>query len=189
MRPSHVPAPITQAEREEINSRLLVQLKEFNARDHEAINRHRQTVRQALEQDEDVVRILFAGSLERHTYVEGLSDVDALVIVNRSKLSSELPQDAIKRMEALIRRRLPNTKIRSGDLAVTAEYSDGVEMQFLLAIERKDGIRIADVSRNQWSSVIHPDRFRAKLTKVNQAKGGQVIPVFLKRAGVGIDRP
>ena len=178
MRPNHGPAPITQAERDEINSWLRGQLKEYNDRDHEAINRHRETVRQALEQDDDVVRILFAGSLERHTYVEGLSDVDALVIVNRSKLSSELPQDAIESMEALIRRRLPNTKIRSGDLAVTAEYSDGVEMQFLPAIERKDGIRIADGSRNRWSSVIRPNRFRAKLTKVNQAKAGQVIPAI-----------
>lgn len=179
------PAPITQAERDEINSRLRDQLKEYNDRDHEAINRHRQTVRQALEQQgDDVIRILFAGSLERHTYVEGLSDVDALVFLNRSKLSSELPQDAIERMEDLIRRRLPNTQIRTGDLAVTAEYSDGVEMQFLPAIERKDGIRIADPSINGWSEVIHPDRFRAKLTKVNQANGGQVIPAIKLMKGL-----
>ena len=177
-------APITQAEMNEINSRLSDQLKEYNDRDHEAINRHRQTVRQALEQDEDVVRILFGGSVERHTYVEGLSDVDALVIVNRSKLSSELPQNAIERMEALIRRRLPNTKIRTGDLAVTVTYSDGVEMQFLPAIERKDGIRIADPAINGWSVVIRPDRFRAKLTKVNQARRGQVIPAIKLMKGL-----
>lgn len=179
-----VPAPITQAERDEINSRLRDQLKEYNDRDHEAINRHRQTVRQALERDEDVVRIRFGGSVERHTYVEGLSDVDALVFLNRSKLSSELPQDAIQRMEDLIRRRLPNTKIRTGALSVTAEYSDGVEMQFLPAIERKDGIRIADPSVNGWSAVVRPDRFRAKLTKVNQAKDGQVIPAIKLMKGL-----
>ena len=184
MRPNHGSAPITQAEMNEINSWLRDQLKEYNDRDHEAINRHRQTVRKALEQDEDVVRILFAGSLERHTYVEGLSDVDALVIVNRSKLSSEPPQDAIESMEALIRRRLPNTKIKSGALAVTVTYSDGVEMQFLPAIERKDGIRIADMSRNRWSAVTHPDRFREKLTKVNQARAGQVIPAIKLMKGL-----
>ena len=177
-------APITQAEKNVINSRLRDQLKEYNDRDHEAINRHRQTVRQALEQDDDVIRILFGGSVERHTYVEGSSDVDALAFLNRSKLSSLPPQDAIKYMRKVIRRRLPNTKIRTGDLAVTVKYSDGVEMQFLPAIERKNGIRIADPSRKRWSNVIHPDRFRAKLTKVNQARRGQVIPAIKLMKGL-----
>ena len=177
-------APITQAEKNAVNAGLRDKLKKYNDRDHDAINRHRQTVRQALEQDDDVVRILFAGSLERHTYVEGLSDVDALAVLNRSKLSSQTPQDAIKRVENVIRRRLPNTKIRSGDLAVTVTYSDGIEMQFLPAIERKDGFRIADGSRNRWSSVIRPNRFRANLTKVNQAKGGQVIPAIKLAKGL-----
>ena len=177
-------APITQAEKNAVNAGLRGKLKEYNARDHEAINRHRKTVRQALEQDDDVIRILFGGSVERRTYVEGLSDIDALAVLNRSKLSSQTPQDAIKRVENVIRRRLPNTKIRSGDLAVTVTYSDGVEMQFLPAIERKDGFRIADPSRKRWSNVIHPDRFRAKLTKVNQARRGQVIPAIKLMKGL-----
>ena len=177
-------APISQAEMNEINSRLRDQLKEYNDRDHAAVNRHRQTVRQALERDDDVVRILFGGSVERHTYVKGLSDVDALVFLNRSKLLNQSPKEAIKHMEALIRRRLPNTKISTGDLAVTVTYSDGVEMQFLPAIERKDGIRIADPLRNRWSAVVRPDRFRAKLTKVNQANRGQVIPTIKLAKGL-----
>lgn len=177
-------APITQAQINEINGGLRDILKEYNDRDYAAINLHRQTVRQALERDDDVVRILFGGSVERNTYVKGLSDVDALVIVNDSKLSSLLPQNAIEYMEDLIQRRLPNTEIRSGDLAVTATYSDDVEMQFLPAIERKDGIRIADPARNRWSDVVHPDRFRARLTKVNQDNGGRVIPVIKLAKGL-----
>ena len=73
MRPNRGSAPITQAERDEINSRLLGQLKDYNDRDHEAVNRHRQTVRQALEQDDDVIRIRFGGSVERHTYKDILT--------------------------------------------------------------------------------------------------------------------
>ena len=184
MRPNRGSAPITQAEKNAVNAWLRGKLKKYNDRDHEAINRHRKTVRQALEQDDDVIRILFGGSVERHTYVEGSSDIDALAVLNRSKLSSQTPQDAIKYMGRVIRRRLPNTKIRSGDLAVTVTYSDGVEMQFLPAIERKDGFRIADPSRKRWSNVIHPDRFRAKLTKVNQARRGQVIPAIKLMKGL-----
>ena len=177
-------APIAQAESDEINGGLRDILKGYNDRDYAAINLHRQTVRQALERDDDVVRILFGGSVERNTYVKGLSDVDALVIVNDSKLSSLLPQNAIEYMEDLIQRRLPNTEIRSGDLAVTVTYSDGVEMQFLPAIERKGGVRIADPARNQWGNVVHPDRFRARLTKVNQDNGGRVIPVIKLAKGL-----
>lgn len=169
-------APITQAEKNAVNAGLRGKLKKYNDRDHESINRHRKTVRQAIEQDDDVIRILFGGSVERHTYVEGSSDVDALAVLNRSKLSRQTPQDAIKRVENVIRRRLPNTKIRSGDLAVTVTYSDGVEMQFLPAIERKDGFRIADGSRNRWSSVIRPNRFRAKLTRSIRRKRGKSSP-------------
>lgn len=178
-------ALIMQAEKNGVNAGLRGKLKKYNARDHEAINRHINNLRNALEQSEgDVIRPLFGGSVQKHTYVDGLSDADVLAPINDSSLISLRPRSVIKRMGALIQRRLPKTKIRTGDLAVTVTYSDGIEIQVLPVIRQKDGIRIADPSRNRWGNVIYLDRFRAKLTKVNQANRGQVIPVIKLAKGL-----
>ena len=178
-------APITQAEISVINGWLRDQLKEYNDRDHKAINGHIDNLRDALEQNEgDVIRPLFGGSVHKHTYVDGLSDVDVLMMINDSNLTRQRPRIVIEHMGSLIRQRLPKTKIRTGRLAVTVTYSDGVEIQLLPAIRRKDGIRIANPSKNRWSGVIHPDRFAAKLTKVNQARKGQVIPAIKLMKGL-----
>lgn len=176
---------IKQTQREAVKSWLRDKLKEYNARDHKSVNKHIDNLRDTLEQSEgDVIRPLFGGSVHKHTYVDGLSDVDVLMIINNSNLTSLPPRSVIKRMGKFIRRRLSKTRIRTGNLAVTVAYSDGIKIQLLPAIRRKDGIRIADPSKNRWSDVIHPERFAAKLTKVNQAKSGRVIPTIKLAKGL-----
>ena len=162
---------------DQINGWLRDWLRDYNDRDTEAINRHIQVLRVALEQTNyDVLPTRFGGSLSRHTYVDGLSDVDVLARINDSTYSGQSPKAVIQRMAELIQQRLPNTKVRYGDLAVTVEYSDGIETQVLPAIRTRNGYRIANPTRNEWSGVIHPERFAEKLTLVNQANRGQVIP-------------
>ena len=100
------------------------------------------------------------------------------MIVNDTSLSGHDPRSVIKKMEELIQRRMPNTKVSSGDMAVTVTYSDGHEIQVLPAIRTKSGVRVADPSRNRWSRVVHPERFAHKLTEVNQANNRQVIPAI-----------
>lgn len=163
---------------DEINGCLRNLLRDYNDRDTEAISRHIKNLRDATERaDDDVVRTLFGGSVAKHTFVDGLSDVDVLFIVNDSGMSGQQPRDIIQDMERLFRQRLPNTKISSGDMAVTVTYSDGIEIQVLPAIRTQSGgVRIADPERGRWSNVLHPERFAKKLTEVNQASGKQVIP-------------
>ena len=120
----------------------------------------------------------FGGSVSRHTYVDGLSDVDILLTVNDSSLSGRDPRAVIQRMAELIQRRMPRTQVRTGRLAVTVTYADGHEIQVLPAIRTRAGIRIANPSRNEWSGVLHPERFAEKLTHVNQANGERVIPAI-----------
>ena len=48
----------------------------------------------------------------------------------------------------------------------------------LPAIKTREGVRIANPGRNEWSGVLHPERFAQKLTQVNQANGGRVIPII-----------
>ena len=124
----------------------------------------------------DVLPTRFGGSLSRHTYVDVLSDVDVLARINDTTFSGQLPKAVIQKMARLIQQRLPNTEVRYGALAVTVKYSDSIEIQILPAVRTKDGYRIANPARNEWSGVIHPDRFARKLTQVNQAGNGQVIP-------------
>ena len=172
-----VPRPRQLVSDDQINGRLRDWLKDYNDRDTEAINRHIQVLRDALEHtDYDVLTTRFGGSLSRHTYVDGLSDVDVLARINDSTFSGQSPSAVIQKMAEFIQQRLPNTKVRYGNLAVTVEYSDGIEIQVLPAVRTKDGYRIANPTRNEWSGVIHPERFARKLTQVNQARNGQAIP-------------
>lgn len=164
---------------DQVNGWLRDKLRDYNDRDTEAINRHIRGLRSALEQpDTDVLPTRFGGSVSRHTYVDGLSDVDGLMRINDSSLAGQSPKDVIQKMAELIQRRMPNTKVWTGNLAVNVRYSDGHVVQLLPAIRTRSGHRIADQTRNDWSGVIHPERFAKKLTQVNQANRGQVIPAI-----------
>ena len=164
---------------EETNAYLRDRLRDYNQRDSEAIKQHIRGLRDALERtDNNVLPTRFGGSVSRHTYVDGLSDVDVLLMVNESSLSGQAPEAVIRRMAELIQQRLPKTKVRIGNLAVTVSYSDGHEIQILPAVQTQAGVKIADPSHNRWSSVLHPEKFAQKLTEVNQANQGQVIPAI-----------
>lgn len=174
--PSRVAKPASSVD---INGCLRDQLRDYNDRDAEAIRTHIRVLRDALEQElDDVIRPMFGGSISRHTYVDGLSDVDVLMVINDSTLVGQSPKVAIQHMAALIRQRMPNSNVTVGKLAVTVKYADGTELQLLPAIRTKSGIRISEPDRNTWSRIVQPERFAQKLTQVNQANQGGVIPTI-----------
>ena len=171
----------------EVNSYLRKRLKKANARKSEAINRHVRGLRDALKQEaDDAARPIFAGSFDKNTFVDGLSDIDILIAINDSSLSGQSPRRVIKHMADLIENRMPKTKVRTGSLAVTVTYSDNYEIQVLPAIRTKKGIKIPTHGSNQWSRVVHPERFVEKLIQVNGANKRKVIPTIkLVKAMVG----
>ena len=170
---------------DEINGCLRDQLRDYNSRDVEAISRHLRGLHDALELgDDDVISTLFGGSVSKHTYIAGLSDVDVLAIVNDSSLAGRLPSDVISLMKQRITQRMPRTTVTTGDLAVTVKYSDGTEMQLLPAIRTKSGVRIADPGTNTWSNVVHPERFGQELTQINQRNDRKVIPTIKLAKGL-----
>ena len=179
---------------DEVNHWLNDKLKAYNDRDASAIGSRITELRNALRRtDNDVVRPMFGGSVHRRTDVNGLSDVDVFMFVNESDISGRLPGDAIGYMKALISERLKgNVKsIKSGNMAVTIEYRDGMEIQVLPAIRRNSGaLRVPDPDPDTdgWSAVTYPDRFADRLTKVNQANKGRVIPTIklVKGLAVGV---
>ena len=147
--------------------------------------RNTQTVTQRLEnlcgflrQKGNVVQTMFGGSVRKGTYVTGLSDVDALLIVNQSSLVNQTPALVIEYVRDTIQNRLRQNTVSVGNLAVTVSYSDGTEIQILPAIRTNSrGVRIADPGSTQWSNVARPDDFAEKLAKVNTARNGRVVPI------------
>lgn len=163
----------------ELNSYLQDILADVNIRDPGTVNTHISTIKDALSQEkEEAIPLQQGGSMKRHTYVDGLSDVDLLAIVNNSELENESPSRLLDYFANRLRERLPNTDITAGNLAVTVKFSDGYEIQVLPALTTKTGIRIAAADGKEWTNVIRPGKFAQKLAAVNQASGNNVVPVI-----------
>ena len=155
---------------------LLVQYKRRNTK---AVTRHLKGVCDILTHEDDhIVQPKFGGSVQKSTYVTGLSDVDVLLIVNQSSLKNKPPSKVIAYVGDTIQRRLPKNPVNKGKLAVTVSYADKSEIQILPAIRTTDGFRIADPGSTKWSNVVHPERFVERLTRMNNSRGGRVVPVI-----------
>lgn len=163
----------------EANGFLQDLLKSYNDRDTDAIHRHLEVLRQAIDKDiEGVIDMRFGRSIPKHTYVDGLSDADILLIVNESSLSNTTPQSVLQYLEERIQARLPTTRVKAGTLAVTITYSDGFQIQLLPALKAATGVRIPSPNGSGWSNVVRPQEFARKLTQVNQACRNMVIPTI-----------
>ena len=155
---------------------LLVQYKRRNT---QTVTRHLESLCGFLREEGKVVQTMFGGSAKKGTYVTGLSDIDVLLIVNGSSLANQPPASVIKHVRETIQRRLRDSSVTAGSLAVTVTYSDGTEVQLLPAIRTKiDGVRIAEPESTHWSNIVHPERFAAKLAEANTAMDGRVVPVI-----------
>ena len=124
------------------------------------------------------MQTMFGGSVRKRTYMNGLSDVDVLLVVNQSLLVNQPPSEIIAYVRKTIQERLPKNSVTAGNLAVTVGYSDGTEIQMLPTIRTKAGVRIAEPGSTKWSKVVQPETFAEKLAQVNQAKSGRVVPTI-----------
>ncbi len=162
-----------------VNDLLGEVLREANVRDADATNRHLDTVRQALENLlEDSVDLHFGGSLIKHTYVDGLSDVDLLVVLSRETAVGSSPRDLIEDFASAVRDRLPNTEVQVGAMSVKVHFADGTDLQLLPAFRVADGYRIPRPQGESWSDVVRPREFATRLTEANQSNSRNVVPVI-----------
>jgi Nucleotidyltransferase domain len=162
----------------------------ISARDAETTNRHLQRIKQALEKDiEGSIELGLGGSIKKHTYVDGLSDVDVLVTLNRSELAEMSPEEAQTYIATRLKESLPGTDVTVGKLAVTVNFSDGTSIQLLPSISTATGVRIANEEGTEWSNVAKPHLFAKKLTDVNQRNAGKVVPVVKLFKAINSTRP
>jgi hypothetical protein len=152
-------------------------LSQYNDRDANAINTHLAEILKAVENRVDEhLDILLGGSVSKHTYVDSISDIDTLIILNDTKLQNKAPNDIKKAIADMLRERFPHTDISLGKLAITVSFKD-CEIQILPALKSGKKIIIPDESGNNWAK-IDPKNFVKTLTKVNADNGNKLIPVI-----------
>ena len=163
-----------------ISTRLQDLLADYNGRDPNTINDRLEKVKEILtDYLESSVTLRFGGSVSKHTYVDGISDVDCLCFLNPSKFSTDSPQQLLQEFETLLKRVMGNrADVERGALSIKLTYKDGPQLQILPALQTATGVRIPSAEENAWSQVVHPQRFAQDLTDLNQKLGGKVIPVI-----------
>ncbi len=150
----------------------------FNDRNTKAIAGHLSDVADAVTDSiEGTVEMLFGGSVGKHTYVNGLSDVDALMQLRDRSLADKTPRQVLRHVARILRAQLRGAEVTSGTLALTVKFGDGHEIQLLPAVNTGHGFRIASSDGKRWSE-IRPDRFTRKLTQVNKGCDNKVVPTI-----------
>lgn len=152
----------------------------YNSRDDQAVRDRLEAIRAALQgKIEGAFDSLFGGSVAKHTYVDGLSDIDSLILLNDSDLENHSPQRALDKMAAIVKAAMPATAtVTHGQMAVTVEYGDGMVVQLLPAIKGADGhVHVPSSRRDAWSE-INPLAFKEALSSRNAACGGKLVPTI-----------
>jgi len=164
-----------------LNGKMGDLLSNYNNRDIEQIQKHLDAIKKKLESEIEGkgLDLLFGGSIAKHTYVDGLSDLDMLVKLNRSDLAKLRPEEVLKYFKEKLEERFPKSEVKMGDLAVSVLFkSTGLEIQLLPSVKTATGFRIADPETKNWSKVIKPFKFANELTEVNQNNNKNVVPII-----------
>lgn len=163
-----------------INNIISNLLVSFNDRPIEEIKIHLGVIKNAIVSEiESAIDLMYGGSVSKHTYVDGLSDIDSLAIINNTELADENPHEVLDFFYKVLKHRLPKTEIKKGRLAITLNFSDGIQIQILPALRTKTGLKIAAPNGdNNWSSIVKPNKFAEKLRDINNDNNQKVIPVI-----------
>nr|WP_294860498.1 CBASS oligonucleotide cyclase [uncultured Fluviicola sp.] len=164
----------------EVTDLIRTLLSDVNDRDTNQIQKHIQGIKKALNLGVDgTIDLRYGGSLSKNTFVEGLSDIDTLAILNKSELMHLNPNEVKDYIYNRIRESLPTTDIVSGKKAVTINFTSEYSIQILPALKDGNGIRIpSSTDPNEWSKIIQPKKFVETLRYVNIKNSGKLIPVI-----------
>ena len=120
---------------------LLVQYK---LRNKKAVTRHLKSVCDIPRHEDDhAVQTKFRGSVQKGTYVRGLSNVDVLLKMNQSSIKNKPLSKVILYVQDTIEGRLLKTPVSTDKLPVTISYADKTEIQIPPVIRPTDGFRLA----------------------------------------------
>lgn len=164
----------------DVNQFLQRELVLYNDRDIAQTQARLDKIAELLGDEMEIDNLLFGGSVAKHTYVDGLSDVDALVVLDRSDTSGLSADKVLSEFHEKLSESLPRRDVASidkGKLAVTIHYKDGSEVQLLPAIRSGKLIKIPDSSGTGWNET-NPRVFQQQLTKQNERLNGALVPTI-----------
>jgi len=149
----------------------------YNDRDTDAVNDHLKDISDCLAEDlESTLELRFGGSVAKHTYVDGLSDVDALVLIDNSELEGKTPAQVKSYFHNKLSAYFKDVEVTEGRLAITMKFKDA-EIQILPALRDGDHYKIPNSEGEHWAR-IRPRKFSELLTKVNRDSGNKVVPTI-----------
>jgi len=161
-----------------VSAEINTLLANYNNRDTNAIESHIDTIVKAIQKEIDgTCNIVFGGSYQKHTYVDGLSDIDSLVLLNNSELINKTPNEVLKYFSDMLKERFPESNIEIGKIAITIRFADGKIIQLLPAVKSGDEFKISNSSGDKWSK-IKPRNFTNKLTETNKKNSNKMIPTI-----------
>jgi hypothetical protein len=162
----------------EVSAEINTLLADYNKRDPNAIKSHIDTIIEAIQKEIDgTCNIAFGGSYQKHTYVDGISDIDLLVFLNNSELINKSPNEVLEYFRAMLTERFPDSKIDVGKIAITVHFADKNIIQLLPAVKSGDEFKISNSSGDTWSK-IKPRNFTDKLTEINKKNSDKMIPTI-----------
>lgn len=157
---------------------LSSELVDYNDRDVQLINKYLEEIIAVLSGDiEGSIDLKFGGSVSKHTYVDGLSDIDSLVFIDNCELAQSAPNKAKDFLANKLKRHFKSDNVTVGNLAVTISFGE-IQIQLLPAIScNNSNVKISSPDGKTWS-MIKPKEFSELLTKVNSQNGNKVIPTI-----------
>lgn len=160
-----------------VNGLLAEALAEFNDRDVAGTQELLDEVRQVIADRADTdIETRFGGSVAKHTYVDGLSDVDALVVFDPASAPDTSPAALRSLLAGLLRQHLSSAAVEEGSLAVTVTRGP-MRLQLLPALRDGQALKIANSDGAGWSS-IRPQAFASALTDANRRMDGKLVPTI-----------
>lgn len=161
----------------EANELIAAYLADFNNRDAAAINEVLERVKAELtDHFEGTVDLRFGGSVAKHTYVDGLSDIDALMLLEPDLAEELSPAQIRERCAARLREIFGRENVSVGQLAVTVK-AGAHEIQLLPALRTGDHFKIGSANGTDWER-IKPRVFAAALTDANGRLGNKLVPTI-----------
>ena len=92
----------------DFNQRCWNLLVEYKRRDGTRVAKRLEVICDSLNRaGHRAVQTKFGGSVSKHTYVSGISDVDVLLIVNHTGFKNRPPSDALKAVRKVLKHQYP----------------------------------------------------------------------------------
>lgn len=152
-------------------------LSAFNSRDVNLVEQRQAEILNVLGNSlESNLDLRFGGSVARHTYVDGLSDIDSLLILREGN-TEESPKRILQSVAQRLSEEVNAEGVAIGRLAVTVRFADGMEIQLIPAVRDGPHIRIPSWRKDGWSR-IDPKAFSDALTRRNRQCGYKLVPVI-----------